>query len=183
MAYFPLEFRSSAGTHEVRIRLPRPRRTLVFMGSWLTLWTLVGSTVLAGWLARPAGQGHGRGLSAGWWLVFWAAGEVVMWGQLARILAGREVVTLAQGTLRIRQQLGPLHFDKTYAAAQIGYLRAQDEEALDQLRRQRRLPLTGGAVRFDYGPRTVEFGSGLSEADGNRVVDFLRQHGVAPMRR
>jgi hypothetical protein len=180
MAYYFPQFSRAAGTAEIRIKAARPNLPALFLCVWFTLWTLGGLAALGAWLGGQNGQqGHGF---LGSWLLGWAVAETLVGAQLLWFFGGQEVVTVVGGELRIRQQAGPLQREKAYDATKIRYLRAQDDE-LDagfSERGRLRLPLSGGAVRFDYGAQTVRFGIGLPEYEGSLVVAFLQECGVAP---
>jgi hypothetical protein len=180
MPYSPPEFFTMAGTAEIRIPAVRPGSQGIFMAIWLAVWTLGGALAISGFISSVLA--HQMQASLGLWLLGWAAGEAVVGVQLLWFYRGLELVTLTGGELRVRQQAGPLHREKTYDASQVRHLRAQDDEWYERRKPERRWPLEGGAVAFDYGSRTVQFGIGLNDYEGERIVAFLHKHGIAPAR-
>lgn len=180
MAYYPPEFSRAAGLAEIRIKAARPNLQAIFLCVWFTVWTLGGLAALSAWLGGQSGQ-DGRGF-LGSWLLGWAVAETLVGAQLLWFFGGQEVVTIRGGELRIRQQAGLLQREKSYDATKIRYLRAQDDELDAGLSKRQRLPLSGGAVRFDYGAQTVRFGIGLPEYEGSLIVSFLQECGVASAR-
>lgn len=180
MAYYFPEFSKVAGVAEIRIKAARPNMQAIFLCFWFTVWTLGGLFTLSTWLSGQSSQDKSGFLGS--WLLGWAVAEVLVGGQLLWFFRGQEIITVVGGELRIRQQAGPLHREKSYDTAQIRYLRAQDDEWEDGFGKRQRLPLSGGAVHFDYGAQTVKFGIGLPEYEGSLVVSFLQDCGVSAAR-
>lgn len=173
MAYEPLTQAryqiEMAGADEV-IRIPARKRLFVmlFLPVWLTGWT-------AGGIAAVTQVIHGAGGFLVVWLCFWAVGWVFAAGTLVWMLFGAELLRVAGGDLVVALAVGPWSWRRVYNGREIRRLQvAVQPPWLAQF--QLPSPLTGaqsGAVKFDYGARTVHVAGGLDEAEGRAIIGRL----------
>ena len=183
----PPQFSSEFNTHTIRIQSEKSGCLLSFLLFWLTGWAGVGGTaivmavraLLSGQDKPSIGSVSGAGLAASvlvplvWLAATLGVGYAIIW-----LLFGQEVVTLAGGELRIREQTGPWGTTQRYDIYKIRYLRAQPDEWPTTLSKLERNDWGSGSVLFDYENVTVRFGKMLREAEARRVVAFLQQHRV-----
>lgn len=107
-----------------------------FLMLWLVFWTLGEGLALwiliqGGWslvTGSPAGEGRAPlelapSLAAGvfllFWLTFWTFGGVIAWGELLRILFGRDRLVAKPDTLQVTQGYGLFRCKAEYAQAQM----------------------------------------------------------------
>lgn len=178
----PPQFSSDLDTHTIRIQSEKSGCTLSFLLFWLSGWLLGGGLVIRalvlGLPIGPPSMGSATVFLLKW-LAMWLFGLVVFGYLFIWLVVGQEVVTLANGVLRIRQKTGPLGRTQEYAIYQIRHLRAQPDEWPTSLDKNQRRDWGSGSVLFDYGPETIRFGEMLSNAEAQRIVDFLHQHRVS----
>jgi hypothetical protein len=141
---------------------------MLFLPVWLTGWTAGGIAA-----ATQVVQGASGFLVV--WLCFWLVGWVFAAGVLVWMLFGAETLRVDRGDLVVALAIGPWSRSKVYNGREIRQLRASAQPAwLAQL--QLPSPLSGalsGAVKFDYGARTIHVAGGLDEVEGRLVVGRL----------
>jgi hypothetical protein len=93
--------------------------------------------------------------------------------------SGREVVTVEEGVLSIERKNSMLK-TKTYRLAEAANFRAAEDPwdyGYMAVRRAQLMPWIikkTGTVKFDYGLGTIRFGDRLSEAEGNYIIQRLK---------
>jgi hypothetical protein len=114
------------------------------------------------------------------WLAFWTVGGAFAFATVAWSLAGREVVSLESGTFAIRREVLGVGRTWEYNAADVRNLRIStagfDPFSLESSLRF--WGISGGPIAFDYGARTLRFGSGIDEAEAASIVSEV--HGRMP---
>ncbi len=145
----------------------RPRRSwgdIVFLGFWLTGWTLGGIAVL--YALTQAGWGGRAFLLL--WLCGWAFGEVFAAKQIAWQLVGREFLLVTANQLEIRKEIGSFARTRRLHALSVDDVRAQrvptDEE--EKPRRDYRLEIV---TRDD----TVYVGEGMGEREAEYTASVV----------
>jgi hypothetical protein len=109
----------------------RPRRSwgdIVFLGFWLTGWTLGGIAVL--YALTQAGWGGRAFLLV--WLCGWLLGEIFAAKEIAWQLGGRELLLVTPNQLEIRKEIGPFTRRQLLHVLSVDAVRAErvptDEE-------------------------------------------------------
>jgi hypothetical protein len=108
------------------------------------------------------------------------AGMIYWWS-----FAGKEVITFAPGVLTIEKK-GSISKTKTYDLGQAHNFRSVEDPMPEfglqfgLQRRQQALPkpwniADKGTIRFDYGLATVKFGDRLYQAEGDYILEQLRE--------
>jgi hypothetical protein len=158
------------GREEVRVPARRNWLVIIFLPLWLIPWTIGGIVAMYELVTT-----HEPFIAL--WLCFWTVGWIFAAGAVAWTMAGLEFVRVLGRDLEIGYRLFRFERSKGYRGEAIGALGVA--AGSDPLRRFRpSLPfvtaLRFGAVKFDYGARTVFFADGLDEAEGRMIVEWLR---------
>jgi hypothetical protein len=160
----------------------RSRYMRVFLPIWLAGWAI---GVLAGFLrlALNVVSGSPTPSTLVVWLVVWTVGGLVVALLWLWMLAGRERVVLTTERLRIRYELFGRGFSREFALADVRDLRVSYEPlswwAASPRARLMWWGIGGGTVLFDHGARTVRFGAGVDEAEGELLVRrILERHPI-----
>ncbi|WBA42613.1 hypothetical protein [Hymenobacter canadensis] len=162
------------------VQLPRFKGFGLF---WFTFWSLGGLAMLSkstGTLLQDQQPAAFEWI----WLIGWAAGWSWMACMLAWTFWGEELVTIAGAQLSIRQCIGRFGREKHYAVANIQHLSATADDDYNEVRTGLNFQpprLTGGALQFSYGMRTVRFGLQMEAAEAIAVLEELRQQKSLPM--
>ena len=148
----------------VEYSIPAKRSILMmaFLAVWLAGWSVLWTTTL-----RQLRTELDYSLLV--WMAGWTfGGYATLYGFLWQ-LAGREIVTLTPYALKIRSEIVVFGWTRKYERQTIFNLR------VNQLRRKGE----NRKVVFEYGPKTVRFGEGLSDAEAMEIVADLKSRGVA----
>ena len=87
------------------------------------------------------------------------------------MIIGVEYVVLREETLLIRREFGGFDRSKEYDLSRIVNLRV---ESGDRRRALHFLGVGSGPIAFDYGSKTVRFGTGVHEIEAREIVEKLR---------
>jgi len=91
---------------------------------------------------------------------------------------GKEIITVGQGLLTLATTGSLFGKPKSYGLQDVRYLRVQNP-AYGEAEAAKRFTLTNpkgtGTIRFDYGLQTVDFGSGIDEAEASYLLALLRK--------
>ena len=163
-----------------QIVIPSGRRWfgLVFMGVWIAFWSFGGVMAIREFLRT------GEAFLA-LWLMGWAIGWIFVALCIAWQLTGVEILRVRHGALEHRWRLIGFERGKRYELSHIGTVApssAPSPFGRMPVTMPPFVPLRQGVVRFDYGARTIYAASGLSEAEGEMIVDRLRTMLPARMR-
>ena len=153
-----------------QLQLPARRRWFVttFLALWLVLWTLGGSRALSADDAMIV-------VFLGSWMMGSFSAPMLLIGTMAAV----DIVRVSAGELVITRRAGPLARTWRYCTSGLRNLRvdvtpwsgdgADGAEHLVLLKQQ------WGTVRLDHGTETVHLAPNVSEAEAERVVQWLRQ--------
>ncbi|HEV2817259.1 MAG TPA: hypothetical protein VGW40_08595 [Allosphingosinicella sp.] len=166
------EVEQGLGGERIRVRARRNLFMLLFLPFWLIVWT-------GGGIAAAAEFARTGEPFLALWLCGWALGWIFAVLMLAWMLAGAELIGVNAGDLEIEQSLFGLTRRRLYCGRDVRNLSpapappffAQAQISLPFLMRSR-----FGAVKFNYGGRTVYAAQGLDEAEGRMIVDRLLRH-------
>lgn len=165
------EVEQTAGGERIRVRIRRNVFALLFLPVWLVLWTIGG-------IAAMTELARGGEPFLAVWLCFWAVAELAVILSLAWLIWGAELIGVIGGDLEIGQRLFGLTRSRLYrgrdvrdlAAAEAPPFYAQTQFAIPFMMKPR-----WGAVKFNYGGRTIFIAQGLDEAEGRMIVERLRR--------
>ncbi|HEX4738556.1 MAG TPA: hypothetical protein VH331_13450 [Allosphingosinicella sp.] len=165
------------GREEIRVPAQRSWPLLLFLIFWLAMWTVGGCVAIYQLITTHE-------LFLALWLCAWAVGWVFAAGTIAWMIAGAEILNVSAGDLEIGWRV--LRFGRTrrYRGTVIRALSPASGNELFR-RFQFNLPfltaLKSGAMKFDYGARTIYCCGGLDEAEGRLIVDLVRKRLPAPI--
>jgi hypothetical protein len=110
------------------------------------------------------------------WLIGWTCGGACLSYLWFWMRIGTEVVILRPATLLIRRELGGLDRSKEYDLLHVKNLRVASisGHSYDWSGAMHFLGIGGGPIDFDYGFKTVRFGSGVQDAEAREIVKELR---------
>lgn len=153
-----------------------PAKKNYFIGIFLCFW-------LCGWCAGEVFAlttiAHGGPMSLFLlvWLAGWTAGGFFVLRTIIWNFAGKEIITLKQGVLGIKQKNLLFSKPKDYDLREVKRLRVRDDEPYGNSVFGQRNSFNinkNGTILFDYGMKTVRFGSGLDEAEASKILDRLK---------
>jgi hypothetical protein len=164
----------------IRITVPaqRGKTALLFVSCWLVGWSF-GEVMALRSLAAEWRNGQFGNVFLTVWLTGWTIGGVsairtLLWG-----MWGKEIITVGQGILTLAATGSLFGKPKSYGLQDVRHLRVQDP-AYGEAEAVRRFNLTNpkgaGTIRFDYGLQTVDFASGIDEAEASYLLALLRKN-------
>ncbi|MYN43533.1 hypothetical protein GTP23_00445 [Pseudoduganella sp. FT93W] len=119
------------------------------------------------------------------WLAGWTLGGLYVLATVLWQLAGREAVSVTASALIHRIEIFGIGIDRSYDTSHIRHLRATEALASPYWYQRTMLPpLSGsgaGQVAFDYGGRTIRFGTSLDRAEASLLVASLLPHLPRPL--
>lgn len=149
---------------------------IAFLGFWLIGWTL-GEFGASNNLITEEGLDSFTIV----WLIGWTlAGAFVVYA-LLRQLSGEEIIGVSNQAITIsRTVLGFGFSPQEYSAEHIKALRMSvptdtNDRPWWTRRRSQLYGLEKGSIAFDYGARTMNFGSGLDEAEALAILTEIRK--------
>lgn len=161
----------------LRIVVPSKKRILisVFLCFWLCGWAF-------GWIAAAgalfSGSAGGGSLFLFFWLGAWTVGGAFALGIVGWMLFGREVVFVTPQGIHVTRSIGAFRRGTNCRADHISDLRSVDE-GTPSMFGGRNMPawfMSGfsyGAIKFDYGSRTLGFGLELERGEAKKIVDLI----------
>lgn len=159
----------NAPSAAIRIRARRPLLALIFFALWLLVWTAGGALAVIGLFQHFSA-------SLCLWLGGWAAGWIFVATTLAWMLIGSETLRVVGDDLELGVRIGPWVGRKLYAIRRIENLRAIVRPTPPS---RRRLPFPRaarrGRLQFNYGPRAIHAAHGLTQAEGELVLERLKR--------
>ena len=161
-------FRVDVGEEELRVVLPARRHPLLVLV--FVLWAVM----LVNWFVslRSGGRAERDQFMLGWGVLCALPGVVaLLW-----LILGRERLTIREGVLGRRVEVGALGITRAYDLAKISHLRlAELPPGVWQVVRAGPFPIgpAGGSIAFDYGGRMERLGAGLAEDEVPALIEVL----------
>jgi hypothetical protein len=149
----------------ITMPVPRSGCAISFLSVWLLGWALGEYTAAVTLIERFGALDPGMAFLLTW-LVLWTAGGAAAATALATMLGGCETITLAPDGLRRR-----------IAAFGVGVTRVWDPTRVEDLRVMPAGRGSGAFFGFEYGRRTLRWGSGLSQDDARAIVEAMLEYG------
>jgi hypothetical protein len=164
---------------DTRVIVPAKRNIfiIVFLLIWLGGW-FFGETSVIGELLT--GKSDSAGIFMLIWLCGWTLGGAIVLGIVAWNLAGKEVITFSNNSLKIEKKVGSLGFNREYLLSEIHDFRVLENcgGAFFGSRSGDPWGFLGGTIAFDYGMNTVRFGLGIDPAEANYLLEQLTERGL-----
>lgn len=161
----------------LRLVIPYSRSWLVigFLGFWICAWAVAEIIIPLRFLEGEAPPG-GWSLMVVWFVVWTAAGVLAVYAWLWQVM-GKEIVTVRDGRLTLRRDVGGVGLDKVYDLERVHELRVEPAvfDPMDLSMSLQLWGIGGGAIAFDYGGVTRRFGIGLDEAEANQAVAAIKK--------
>jgi len=174
---------SEETTSGLRLRWPaeRPLGLMIFLSIWLVGWVI--GEFAAGPQVISRAQVPSAAVFGIVWMLGWTFGGATALLMLLWYVGGREQLVLTSATLDLRREIFGVGQTRQFALDHVARLRLVP--VVENSKRQGRMPalIGGGSVAFDYGARTIRFGSGLEEAEANALVDLLQSRHPALVER
>lgn len=180
-AHVPIEaYRSRIESIGGGIEIVMPSRRSVimtgFVGIWLAFWIYSIFGILPQALSGlPQARGAAPSLPFMIvWIAFWLAGGAFAFATFAWSVAGKERVTISADTFAIRREAFGVGLTRRYALASVRALRVVDDAAWSSpfsgFGRNDPFGLRSGSLAFDYGAKTIRFGSGVDAAEAKHIL-------------
>jgi hypothetical protein len=153
-------------TIPARTNISQTMLSIIFMPFWLF------GIAVAAWKIMTEPLSFGTAFLV-FWLTGWTLGGLWSFNVLLWNLAGKEIIELNSTTLKRRKQIPFFNRSRKYAVAGIKHLRRTTPRTYRYYYQQDMSFLNfndGGVIAFDYGSDTHRLGSGLDQADADRVV-------------
>ncbi len=167
------ELRPMSGGIEVLIPAHRSRVALLFLAVWLVGWGLGEWEVLSD-LLSPSGE-HGQGGFDGFmvlWFLAWTGFGLFILYAILWMGFGHEIARFADDEVSLRNALFGFGRCRRYDPREVNHLRVI--EGVSSLPFQSFMPRFPGSsfgetLAFDYGAKTLRFGSGVEVAEARRI--------------
>ena len=146
---------------------------LLFLGVWLTIWTIGG-------IAAVYRIAQDFDLFLVFWLFGWAVGWLFAASMVAWQINGRETLRVGGGDLQVEHGAVGLRKSWWFRGEQVRDLQANDRPVFPFGWGAFDAPFLfwrqWGAVRFRYGARTIYLAPALDVAEGQAIVDVLKKY-------
>ncbi len=169
-ARFKIEFVD--GMEAITFHASRNWFSILFIGVWLTIWTIGG---FAAFSQLVFGEAR---LFLAIWHVGWAIGWLFAASWLGWQLGGKLRVSVQEQAMIYRWAMPFVSKTKHYDGQQVKNLRTGRSMwpwggGFINVSYPPFFPMTFGSVQFDYGGRTLHLMPGLDEAEGRQIVEWL----------
>lgn len=164
----------------IMITIPAKRNYFImaFMIIWLTGWLFGGGTAISALFTND--EGGFQGFLA-IWLCAWAFGLVAVCSTLLWFIIGKEVVTIDRGILTIKKVGAIFARTKSYSLADAANFRTVATNTDGIWGRRNNIAYNEpGAIVFDYGMKSKNFGMGIDEPEAIYLVNFLKEKELIP---
>lgn len=156
------------GVEQLRLPARRSWPVSAFLALWLVGWTLGGGAALAATDAMIM-------MWLGLWALGWCSALILLMGLVAAV----DIIRVYDGKLVITRRAGPLARTWNYRIGALTNLRidttAWSGDGADGAEHFVLLKQQWGAVRFDHEAETIYLAPHVSEAEAERVFDWLKQ--------
>jgi hypothetical protein len=165
----------------IEITIPAKRNLFImlFLSFWLCGWAVGELFALGSVMGDEMG---GAGIFILFWLILWSLGGIMVISTLRWYLIGKEVITLGNGEISIEKKGNMFSKKKTYDLHQAKNFRVQEDINPNADFKGRGNHITAyantGAIRFDYGMKTIKFGMEIDEAEANFMLQRLKNAGI-----
>jgi len=163
---------SASGGIEITIPARRNYFALAIVAVWLCVWVFGAN----GFFSHPQALNHGRTNEIPpFFLVFWILGVsfaalILLWN-----LAGRERVVVHSDALSIRREVLGVGWTRSYELRSVKALRVVETigPMVFGMRQNDPFGFAHGPIAFDYGAKTIRFGTGIEVAEGRYLLSKM----------
>ncbi len=158
---------------------------IIFLSIWMCGWAIgevaAITALTTGGITFGKNPG-GAGLFMAVWLAGWTLGGAFCIAVLGWNLAGREVISLYNGILKIERKAFNIGQTKEYSLADTANFRISRAVTMWEASTSFGAGLEfwgfgGGTISFDYGMRTVKFANGIDEAEASHIISEMKNYG------
>lgn len=142
--------------NDLNIIIPTKKRIFItlFMVVWLGGWFMGECFAIR---ALFNGVPGGVNLFLLFWLCGWTLGGIYIIFAILWTLAGKEIITISRGMLRVERKIFGLGTDREYLISEIKNFRVIEEDMFSRNRHgSMRFWGMGGNINFDYGMKAVK---------------------------
>jgi hypothetical protein len=167
----------SGNTLEINIPTKKNWFIIIFMSAWLCGWLMGEIFAITALLADDTPAEGSAFLT--FWLVGWTIGGFFALSVLLWSLTGLEIVKVENGILEVGRQIFSLKKTKKYQISEIKHLTtnpAVDNDIWGMGYQRNLFGLKGGALKFDYGLKTLKFSGGIDEAEGRIIIEAFKRN-------
>lgn len=181
----PYEGRSIVNFDGIKLEIKIPSRKNWFIIIFLSVW-------MAGWFMGESFAINelfsGGNIGSDAFLLFWLAGwtvggffaiTILLWS-----LFGQETLEIERGIFKISKGISEFKlYSKSYDSNSIKNFELNPEPAgMNSIFGHKKnmgdyFGFTGGKIRFDYGMKTIKFGSGIDEAEARYLIEEIAKRG------
>jgi hypothetical protein len=158
------------GIEQIRIPMRRNWFILLFVGFWICGWTVGGIAAI-----------YQVSQNFNWFLIFWLGGWALGWvfaaATICSQIAGSEIIRVVGRDLETSVGVGTIRWRRLYRGEDIRHLTSSDPNPMGWPFRFQQTSLIrprSGAIKFDYGSQTIFAASAAEEAEGRKIVDWLK---------
>lgn len=111
------------------------------------------------------------------WLMFWTLGGIVSILVFLWLIAGKEIISVNNGILKLSSKifgLGPVKLYKISDIKLMTIVPGPDHEKLKNSRSKN--TLKSGFIEFKYGIKTIRFGRALDQSEATILVEAFKQN-------
>ena len=111
------------------------------------------------------------------WLAGWTVGGIFALTAFSWLLIGKEIIIIEFGTISIGKHISSLNRTKKYDVKSVKNVEINTMHTNDFFSRsytQSFFGLKGGAIKFDYGMKTIYFGSGIDQAEARMIIEKIK---------
>lgn len=174
----PARLRSTMAeeTGIVRVTIPARRNWLLVgvLCAWLCGWSMGEMMAVRAVFGAPSGPRPPPTAFLALWLVGWTAGGAWAMYSLIWLVLGREIVELDGRSLALRREPMGIPPRKQYDVLHVRNLRVVPFDGSVWAKSDPFVGMRSGPLAFDYGAKTIRFGSGVDEAEARVILASIR---------
>jgi hypothetical protein len=147
---------------------------IIFLPFWLVVWLFALITVGGGYFEDAGPPGFPL-----IWLIAWSVGGIFAILMFLWNVAGREIASFDITSFTLTKNFGFIKFGKKYTLGSCENFRV-DPTGMPSSSNRSPFEMLGygiGRLAFDYGMKTVKFGSGIDEAEAAYIIRLLKDRG------
>ena len=164
----------------LKVTIPSKKNILIilFLCAWMGGWFMGEIFAIRELISGKAS--NGSGLFLAFWLCAWTIGGIFVLFAILWNIAGKEIITLSNDTLKIERKIFDIGITHEYLISEITNLRSL--EIVNSSIFSSRNPwefwgFGGGTIAFDYGLKTIRLAQSIDKAEADYIIkktgDFI----------